>query len=273
MRTHDPIVLRRRLRQRAARLFTSSNANLLRELASANLQLSDHNSILGAAWGLLAPGLMLGVLWIVFGSHFGRGVAAYPLYLLVGIVTVGFFLTATRYLMTLFQTNRSVLLDSTVPRETLIVSNLIPHVYKFGIELLLCIACATTYGLLSWRIGLLLVPLVIAYVAFVLGIGFLLAIAHCFTSDVEHVWMITSRLLFFATPVFYTLDSLGPVAQRAVYWLNPVTPFVLAFRNVLLADEALDPVVHAHALAVGVASFLVGYGVFLRWESLAVERA
>jgi len=67
------------------------------------------------------PSVMLGVMWIVFGAHFGRGVAAYPLYLLVGIVTVGFFLTATRYLMTLFQTNRSVLLDSTVPRETLIV--------------------------------------------------------------------------------------------------------------------------------------------------------
>jgi ABC-type polysaccharide/polyol phosphate export permease len=261
MRTHDPIVLRRRLRQRAARLFTFSNANLLRELALANLQLSDHNSILGAFWDLLAPSVMLGVMWIVFGAHFGRGVAAYPLYLLVGIVTVGFFLTATRYLMTLFHTNRSVLLDSTVPRETLIASNL------------LCIALTTIYGLLSWRVGLLLVPLVAVYVAFVLGVGFLLAIAHCFTSDVEHVWMITSRLLFFATPVFYTLDSLGPVAQRAVYWLNPVTPFVLAFRNVLLADEALDPVVHAHALAVGVASFLVGYGVFLRWESLAVERA
>lgn len=266
-------MLRRRLRQRAARLFTSSNANLLRELASANLQLSDHNSILGALWDLLAPSLMLGVMWIVFSSHFGRGVAAYPLYLLVGIVTVGFFLTATRYLMTLFHTNRSVLLDSTVPRETLIASNLLPHVYKFGIELLLCIALSTSYGLLSWRVGLLLAPLVVAYVAFVLGIGFLLAIAHCFTSDVEHVWMIASRLLFFATPVFYTLDSLSPVAQRAVYLLNPVTPFVLAFRNVLLAGEALDLLVHAHALALGVASFLVGYGVFLRWESLAVERA
>jgi len=85
--------------------------------------------------------------------------------------------------------------------------------------------------------------------------------------------MIASRLLFFATPVFYTLDSLGPVARRAVYWLNPVTPFVLAFRNVFLAGEALDLVVHAHALALGVAYFVVGYGVFLRWESLAVERA
>ena len=273
MRTHDPIVLRRRLRQRAARLFTFSNANLLRELALANLQLSDHNSILGAFWDLLAPSVMLGVMWIVFGAHFGRGVAAYPLYLLVGIVTVGFFLTATRYLMTLFHTNRSVLLDSTVPRETLIASNLLPHVYKFGIELLLCIALTTIYGLLSWRVGLLLVPLVAVYVAFVLGVGFLLAIAHCFTSDVEHLWMIASRLLFFATPVFYTLDSLGPVAQRAVYWLNPVTPFVLAFRNVLLSGEALDPVVHAHALALGVAFLLGGYGVFLRWESLAVERA
>lgn len=266
-------MLRRRLRERAARLFTPSNANLFRELAWANLQLSDHNSVLGALWGLLAPSLMLAVMWLVFRSRFGHEVAAYPLYLLVGIVTVGFFLTATRYLMNLFNTNRSLLLDSTVPRETLVVSNLIPHVYKFGIELALCVALAASYGFLSWRAGLLLGPLVVAYLGFVLGVGFLLAIVHCFTSDVEHVWMLASRLLFFGTPVFYTLDSLGGAAARAVYLLNPLTPFVLAFRNALVAGEPLEPLVHAHALALGAGAFVLGYAVFLRWESLAVERA
>jgi ABC-type polysaccharide/polyol phosphate export permease len=161
---------------------------------------------------------MLGVMWIVF-SHTSGGVAA-PLYLLVGIVTVGFFLTATRYLMTLFHTNRSVLLDSTVPRETR-SRRTWSHVYKFGTS---CSASRSRRTTSSSRGGSgLLAPLVVAYVAFVLGVGFLLAIAHCFTSDVEHVWMI-SRLLFFATPVFYTLDSLGPVAQLAVYQLGP--PFV-----------------------------------------------
>jgi lipopolysaccharide transport system permease protein len=119
----------------------------------------------------------------------------------------------------------------------------------------------------------LLGPLVLAYVAFVLGVGLALAIAHCFTSDVEHVWMLVARLLFFATPVFYTLDSLAAPARAAVYLLNPVTPFVLAFRSVFLANQALDPVVYGHAVLLGVATFAVGYAVFLRWESLAVERA
>lgn len=85
-----------RLRERVARLAAPANRNLLRELARANLRLSDHNSVLGALWGLLGPALMLVVLWAIFQAHFGRGVAAYPLYLLVGIVTVGFFLTVTR---------------------------------------------------------------------------------------------------------------------------------------------------------------------------------
>lgn len=262
-----------RLRERVARLAAPANRNLLRELARANLRLSDHNSVLGALWGLLGPALMLVVLWAIFQAHFGRGVAAYPLYLLVGIVTVGFFLTVTRYLMSVFHANRSVLTDSTVPRETLVVANVMPHVYKFGIELLLCVGLATACGFLTWRVPLLLGPLVVAYVAFVLGTGLVLAIVYCFTGDVEHLWMLGSRLLFFATPVFYTLDALGPIARAAVYVLNPLTPFVLAFRSVLIADQPLALGVYVHALLLGAGTFALGYAVFLRWEALAVERA
>lgn len=263
----------RRLRERVARLAAPANRNLLRELALANLRLSDHNSVLGALWGLLGPALMLALLWAIFQAHFGRGVPAYPLYLLVGIVTVGFFLTVTRYLMSVFHANRSVLTDSTVPRETLVAANVLPHVYKFAIELLLCVALATGYGFLTWRVALLLGPLVVAYVGFVLGVGLVLAIVYCFTGDVEHLWMLGSRLLFFATPVFYTLDVLGPVARVAVYALNPVTPFVLAFRSVLIADQPLALAVYVHALLLGAAAFALGYAVFLRWEAVAVERA
>lgn len=261
------------LARRLRRLRTRANWNLLRELASANFRLADHNSWLGALWGLVNPIAMLGVLYFVFRSHFGRDVPAYPLYLLVGVVVVGFFLSVTRYLTSIFHVQRGFLIDSTVPRETLIVANLFPQVYKFGVELVLCGAFAVAYGALSWREAFLLAPLALAYVAFVVGVGLVLALVHCFTPDVEHVWTMLSRLLFFVTPVFYTLESLTALPRAVVYWGNPLTPFVLAFRDVFLHAGPAATLVYLHSLVLGGLVFLIGYVAFLRFESAAIERA
>ncbi len=263
----DAAILARRWR----RLGAPASRNLLRELVGATIRIHDHNSLLGALWGLLSPAAMLIVLHTIFQSRFGAGLDAYPLFLLVGVVAVGFFLTATRHLMGVLQANRNFMIDSTAPREIVILSNLAPHVYKLAVELLLCAAFAAYYGTLSWKV-LFALPLIAAsYVAFVLGVGLALAIAYTFTSDVEHIWVLGSRLLYFATPVFYRLDDLPPLAAGLVYWLNPITPFLISLRWVFQGGAAF-PFAAPHALLLGPMALALGYALFLRLESAAIER-
>ena len=267
-----PSALLDRLRQRAARLSTRSNRELLVELVRAQFKGSDQGSVVGLLWSLVGPIVMLVVLYSIFSARFGAEVPAYPLYLLLGIVLVSFFTGVTRYMLSVFPSQRPLLLNSTVPSETLIASRLVMIGYKLAIELLLCAALSVWYGLFSWHTLLLVAPLLIAYAGLALGVGLVLAVARAFARDLEHLWGLTSRVLFIATPVFYTLDGGSPVVRTLLYWLNPLTPFVESFRRAFMGGEYGTWGSFAHSLLVGWVAFAIGYSVFLWLEHSAVEQ-
>ena len=258
-----------RLKKRIHRLFTRANWDMLTELARANFKVQDHNSLLGVFWSLLGPIVTSVVLYFIFRTRFGQGIREYPLYLLAGVICVNFFATATSYMVNIFFENRDFVLNSMVPRETILLSALATHIYKFLIDLVLCLGLSIFYGVFTWKIFLLVGPLVIAFIAFVLGINMIISLLFCFAGDVQHIWLLMTRLFYFITPVFYTLDSLHPVTRNLIYFGNPLTPFVISFQNIFMGQFA--PAVYAHSLLVGLVVFTFGYGAFIIIENMAVE--
>jgi lipopolysaccharide transport system permease protein len=256
---------------RRRRALTLANAELLLELIRARLKSTDNSTVLGMLWSLIGPISMLLVMYLIFSTRFGAGVQAYPLYLLIGIVLVGFFVTATRYLISALVTDRRLILNSSVPHAVVLISNTSVHAYKLLVELGLCAALSAYYGLFSWRALVFSTPLILAFVALVLGVGMVLATLNAFARDIEHVWIVGSWMLFFATPVFYDLGSLSPVEATLVYWLNPLTPFLLAFRDLLMGDSQ-DLLALGHSLVLGIAGFAIGCVVLKLFGSAAVER-
>jgi ABC-type polysaccharide/polyol phosphate export permease len=263
----------KKIRSRITRLSTSSNWNLLVELIRANFKVTDHNSILGVFWSLISPVTMLLVLYFLFKARLGQNIYAYPLYLLIGIITVTFFVAATSYLAKIFLLNRRIILNSTVPREDLVISHIFVHAYKFTIELVFCFALSIFYNVFTWKGVFLILPLLFAYLVFVLGIGLIISLANCFIRDTEHIWMLVSRLFFFATPIFYSLDKVSPWAYRLIYWFNPLTPFLISFRNVIMGGGDMDMFVYMHSLLLGISFFAMGYCLFIMLENVAMEKA
>jgi len=257
---------------RLRRLATPENRDLLVELVRAGIRTADHNSFLGALWSLLAPFIMLVALYLVFRHRFAAGVPAYPLYLLVGISLVNYFVTATRFGITVLFANRQLILDSTVPREAVVAAQLAVHTQKLLMEMAIAAAFSAWYGLFSLGAVLTALPLLVAYVALTAGIGLLLGLVHCFARDVEHIWSLVSRLLLFVTPVFYGLSDLPLLTRALVCWANPLTPFLVGIRAALM-DQPVSPLLYGYALLLGTGALAVGYGVFLVLENAAVERA
>ena len=256
---------------RGRTLLTPANRALFVELVRTNFKVADHNSIIGALWSLIAPFAMLIALYLVFRNRFGEELRAYPLYLLLGITFVNFFATVTRFLIVVLFTNRALLLNTTVPRETVILSQVGFHGYKLLVELTLCALLAVYYGTFTWAGLAAAVPLVLAFVGLVTGIGMLGAVVHSFARDIEHIWSLVSRLLLFVTPVFYGLESLSPLASFVIYWLNPLTPFLVALRGLLIGPPA-HAGVYAHAMIVGAGFLVLGYVAYLFVEGAALER-
>ncbi|HEY8515913.1 MAG TPA: ABC transporter permease [Candidatus Binatia bacterium] len=252
-------------------VLAPANRSLFVELVRIGFKVADHNTIAGALWSLVAPFVMLVALYLVFRNRFGEELRAYPLYLLLGIAFVNYFVTATRYVIVVLHTNRALLLNTTVPRETVILAQVAFHGYKLLVELVLCTLLAAYYGTFTWTGLAGAIPLVLGFVALVTGVGMLGAVVHSFARDIDHIWTLVSRLLLFVTPVFYGLDSLSPLARFLVYWLNPLTPFLVALRGLLIGPPA-HPAVYAHAMGIGVGVLLLGYVAYLFVEGAALER-
>jgi ABC-type polysaccharide/polyol phosphate export permease len=267
----DTVWLPGRALSRGRVFFGATNRALFVELVRTSFKVADHNSIVGALWSLLAPFAMLTALYLVFRDRFGEELKAYPLYLLLGISFVNYFVTATRNLLAVLFVNRALLLNTTVPRETVILSQVAFHSYKLLVELVLCALLAVHYGTFSWSGMAAAVPLLLAFVGLVTGVGLLGAVVHSFARDIEHIWTLVSHLLMFVTPVFYDLDSLSAPARFIIYWLNPLTPFLVAVRGLFIGPP-VHPGVYAHAALIGVIFLIAGYAAFLTAESAALER-
>jgi len=267
------VFLRSKLKFKIAKFLTKSNRNLLVELIRAGFKDSDYHSVLGFFWSFLNPCVLLFVMFFVFKSRFGHGIEAYPLYILLGIVFVGFMTTATNYAGKVFLNNRDFVLNSPVFRENLIISTLAIHVYKFSVELICCGAVSALYGFFSWKSMLLFLPLFIAYIAFTLGIIMVLSILYCFARDIEHIWTLLSRVFLFVTPIFYALPQVSPFARGMIYFGNPITPFLISMRQLFIGGEPLSWLVYTHSLLIGTVFFIVGYSIFIVFENIALERA
>lgn len=263
---------REKLKIRAKRLMTKSNRNVLCELTRAYFKITDHNSILGVFWSFIGPIALLAVMYLIFKSYFGKGIHAYPLYLLIGVISVNFFVTATTYIVRIFYINRDFTLNAMICRETIILSNVAIFSYKFLIELGCCFVLSIFYHLFTWHSLLLIVPLFIAYVALIIGVSFIFSILYCFARDVEHIWMFITRLLFFATPIFYLPDKLSPLAYKFIYFCNPLTPFLISFRQLIMGQPNISMHTYFYCLSLSLGFIIIGCCVFLVFENTAMER-
>jgi lipopolysaccharide transport system permease protein len=261
-----------RLRGRVKRLASPANRTILLEQVRANIKASDYHSFLGGMWSLIGTAVMLATLYFVFSRRFGLGIRGYPLYLLTGIILVNFFITATTYLLRVLIFNRDIALNSTIPRENLVLATISINAWKLGIELMICTLLSLGYGFFSWRSALLFIPVLASFLALVLGVGLALSLFYCFARDVEHIWAIFARLFLFVTPVFYTIESLSPAMRSVILYLNPLTPFLMAFRSIFMQGGALAVPVLAHCLVLGTAALGLAYFIFLRWEGAALDR-
>ena len=228
--------------------------------------------MLGFFWGLLTPLSLLLVMYFIFNKRFGPEVKLYPLYLLVGIICLNFFVTATGRFMTLFLEERDFMMDVIIPPEIVVLAHFFVYLHKFLIELSLAVMMSLFYGILTWRSLLLCPVLLVAYSAFVLGVSLLLAVGYSFFRETEYLWNIGTRILYFATPIFYSLDSVSLLVRRLIYFCNPLTPFIIAFRSIFITPAYLQGSVYVFSIAIGSFFFILGYCVFLFYGRIAIER-
>ena len=111
---------------------------------------------------------------------------------------------------------------------------------------------------------MMLVPWLPSIMLFSLGLSFALCSIYVRFRDVKHLYGVFLTLWMYATPIFYSLDTLK-IAEGGTVWkimhLNPMLYYVTYVRD-LLKGIVPDWKMHLICYGVGIAAFALGYLVF-----------
>ena len=205
---------------------------LLTELVARDIKIKYRRSVLGVLWTLLNPLCMMIILSIVFSSIFKFDIENFPLYVLSGQVVFNFFNDSTTNSMTAILNNASLIKKVYVPKYLFVFSRIfssfINLMASFCALLFVMVATRTE---LHWEIILAIIPLIML-VGFSLGIGLVLAALTVRFRDIMHLYSVFTTGLMYLTPVIYPITML-PDLIRKIVMLNPITNYLLMFRDVM----------------------------------------
>ena len=213
------------------------NGYLLRELTISQYKLKDQSTFFGLLWSFLNPLLMLGVLFLVFSRRVGGDVEQYGLYLLVGIVQYTYFANATQSSMRSLLSMKQLTKETVFPKELLVLSSTLSSTLDFVIAMMVCVLVAYLSGVdPSWAQLMLPVALLLQFLM-VVWVSLLLACVYPLARDLDHIYQVFLRALFFATPIFYTASFLGEGVARYLLVLNPLAQLIGLSRGILIYDQ------------------------------------
>jgi lipopolysaccharide transport system permease protein len=202
----------------------------------------EKNSSLGLIWHLLNPILMTTVLFLVFSNlERLRDIEHYQLFILIGLIHFNFFINTTTRSSTYFLNSRSLVLNTTVPLELLVLRQICTEGLTLVVEVMLVLILGAFMGA-TLNLALLVYPLVfIGVLALSLGASLILCGLVVFLSDLNYVWALFCRLLFFITPVLFSPEIVGEGTARMVLELNPLTQLIALAREALLYGGSIEP--------------------------------
>jgi lipopolysaccharide transport system permease protein len=197
-------------------------------------------TMLGAAWAILQPVLMMVVFSVVFGRMAGvsSGGRPYMLFAYAGLLPWSFFATAIVAAGNSVVGSERLITKIYFPRLAVPLAAVGAAVVDFVIALGLLVAMMIYY-----RVALspvfLLVPVVFLSIALAaLGIGMLLAALNVAYRDFRYVIPFMVQLWMFATPTIYMQPKTTSTGwMHLVLTLNPMSTLIAAFRSAALGGS------------------------------------
>jgi lipopolysaccharide transport system permease protein len=213
-------------------------------------------TVLGAAWAILQPLMMLVVFIVVFSrmARVSSGDVPYPLFALAGLLPWMFFSTAIVSAGGSVIGSERLITKIYFPRLLIPFAAIAAAVVDFVVSLVLLLAMMAYYGVAPGA-GLLLAPPVFALILVAgLGIGTLLSALNVSFRDFKYVVPFLTQFWMFATPTIYMEPG---ASSRYVLYINPMAALVDSFRAAMLGG-AIPWGPLASASTVSVASLLIG---------------
>lgn len=238
---------------------------LFSELVKRDFKKKYKGTVLGMAWSVLSPLLMLLVMRLVFTRFFGQGMEHYTTFLFCGNLIFLYFNESTTQGMTTLLDNASIFTKINVPKFLFLFAKnaqtFINFCLTFCVFLIFCLLDGVTF---TWRFVMLLYPIG-CLVLFNLGAGLVMSALFVFFRDIRYLWTVFTQLLMYASAIFYDVGGYGPKMQ-VLFHANPVYLFIRYFRTVVLEGAVPPAWLHLLILFDTLLVLGVGCGIYKKYN-------
>jgi len=248
--------------------------DLLYFLAWRDVKVRYKQTLLGAAWAVLQPVLMMVIFTIIFSiiteTYKGRDVP-YHVFVLCALLPWTFFATAIANAGNSVVGSERLITKIYFPRLAVPFSAVLAAMVDFCVALPVLLVLFPIYGIMPGPTVVLLPVLFFFLALSAAGVGTLLAALNVAYRDFRYIIPFLVQLWMYATPTIY-FDLEGNVNPDSPYaWvkqllpLNPMTGLIASFRAVLL-DQSVPWAMLGFSILMSIVFFLLGCIYFRRVE-------
>jgi lipopolysaccharide transport system permease protein len=259
--------------------FTSAwrHRDLIAAILRRELRERFSGSVAGWVWAIVAPLLSLVTYTLVFNGAVklpnnadASSPIDYALWVFGGLIAFNFFAEMAYRAPSLLHEYAHYLKQTMFPAHMLPVISTLRATTYASIGLALMLLCQLAFaGFLHWTV--LLLPLwYIPFLAFLLGLTWLLSAMGAFTRDTAYLMLTISPVLMFATPVFFSHEALGPDWMLVMY-ANILTGFIEIIRDLVVFGRIPNMLVVAWTTFLSVSTFWFGYWFFRRQQDTITD--
>ena len=217
---------------------------LLIYLVRTEIKVKYKNSALGLVWSMVAPAMTLAIYFFVFSVVLGNKMPNFVIFLFAGLLLWNLFslgvLTGTGVVVN----NAGIVKKVSFPREILALAAVgSACVFFFFQAIVMVIFMVVLQAPPDLAYFPVLILALITGVILASALSVLLSSINVYLRDTQHLIEVVLTAWFWACPIVYpywTVEKkLGPRGLTWIYFLNPVTPLVLAFQRCLYAHAVV----------------------------------
>jgi ABC-type polysaccharide/polyol phosphate export permease len=222
------------------KLLSQHQRETIWELAKTDIKLRYQGSFLGIFWVFLKPLGIFAVLNFVFSSYFDH-TPNYPIRLLTGIILWSLFSDATMKGMTSLVTKTHILKKIFMPKWEIVLASILHSAIVFLFNLIILFLFLFFFYQIFPSPFYLAMFMFYIFQIYLISLVFSLFTATVYVRlrDLDQIWEVLLRILFYATPIIFPIDILPDNMRKWVY-LNPMTFIIERSRSVLIDQQIIN---------------------------------